>query len=84
MSMYPILKRGDRQSAGIMKSMPGGPPQPHWLEYLAVKSVDDSTRNAKELGAQVLMQPADIPKIGRFSIIGDPTGAGIALFTGAM
>jgi predicted enzyme related to lactoylglutathione lyase len=84
MGTYRILKRGDRQTAGIMKNVPGGPQQPHWVEYLAVKSVDDSTRNAKELGAQVLMQPADIPKIGRFSIIGDPTGAGIALFTGAM
>jgi predicted enzyme related to lactoylglutathione lyase len=84
MGIYRILKRGDRQTAGVMKSVPGGPQQPHWLEYVAVKSVDDSTRNAKELGAQVHVQPTDIPKVGRFSVIGDPTAAAIALFTGAM
>jgi predicted enzyme related to lactoylglutathione lyase len=81
---YRILKRGDRQTAGIMKTMPGAPPQPHWLTYLAVKNVDESTKNAKELGAQVHMPPTDIPKIGRFSVLGDPTGAAIALFTGSM
>jgi predicted enzyme related to lactoylglutathione lyase len=83
-STYRILKRGDLQTAGVMKSMPGAPPQPHWVEYVAVKNVDESTRNAKELGAQVHMPPTDIPNIGRFSVIGDPTGAAIALFTGKM
>ncbi|MDP9001598.1 MAG: VOC family protein [Myxococcota bacterium] len=81
---YRILKRGDRQTAGITKTMPGAPPHPHWLSYLAVKNVDESTKNAKELGAQVHVPPTDIPKIGRFGVVGDPTGAAIALFTGSM
>jgi predicted enzyme related to lactoylglutathione lyase len=51
---------------------------------VAVKSVDDATKHAKELGAQILVPTADIPKIGRFSIVRDPTGGGIALFTGSM
>jgi predicted enzyme related to lactoylglutathione lyase len=79
---YRILKRGDRQTGGIMK-MPPAVPQPHWLAYLAVKDVDASTRRAKELGATIHAPPADIPKVGRFSVIADPTGASIALFTGA-
>jgi hypothetical protein len=29
------------------------------------------------------MVPTDIPNIGRFSVIADPTGASIALFKGA-
>jgi predicted enzyme related to lactoylglutathione lyase len=82
MGIYRMLKRGDRQTGGIMK-MPPGVPQPNWLAYIAVKDVDASTRNAKEMGAQVHMPPADIPKIGRFSVLADPTGAAIALFTGA-
>lgn len=83
MGTYRILKSGDRQRAGIMKSMPQGPQQPHWLEYVAVKDVDAATRNAKELGAKTLFGPQDIPNVGRFSVIGDPTGAAIALFKGA-
>lgn len=83
MGTYRILKRGDRQTAGVMKTPPGAPPQPHWLSYLAVKSVDDTTRNAKELGANVVMQPMDIPNVGRFSVVLDPTGAAIAFFTGS-
>jgi predicted enzyme related to lactoylglutathione lyase len=79
---YRLLKRGDRQTGGIMK-MPPMVPVPHWMAYIAVKEVDASTRNAKELGAKVVVPPTDIPNIGRFSAIDDPTGAGLALFTGA-
>lgn len=82
MGTYRILKRGDRQTGGIMK-MPPMVPHPNWLAYIAVKNVDASTRQAKELGAQVYKEPDDIPKVGRFSVIGDPTGAGVALFSGA-
>jgi predicted enzyme related to lactoylglutathione lyase len=80
---YRILKSGDRQRAGIMKAQPGSAPGSHWLEYVLVSDVDASTRNARELGAKTLLEPRDIPSIGRFSIIADPTGATVALFKGA-
>jgi predicted enzyme related to lactoylglutathione lyase len=82
MGTYRILKRGDRMTAGIMQKPPQVP-QSYWLEYIAVKDVDASARSAKELGANVLVVPTDIPKIGRFSVIADPTGGVVALFTGA-
>jgi predicted enzyme related to lactoylglutathione lyase len=82
MGTYRIPKSGERQRAGITKFPPGAPPHPAWLEYIAVKDVDGSTRNARELGAKTLMEPTDIPNIGRFSVIADPTGAAIALFKG--
>jgi predicted enzyme related to lactoylglutathione lyase len=82
MGTYRLLKRGERQTAGIMKLPPQGPPNSHWLTYIAVKDVDGSTRNAREIGAKVLVEPQDIPNIGRFSVIADPTGAAIALFKG--
>jgi predicted enzyme related to lactoylglutathione lyase len=80
MGTYHILKRGDRQTAGITKKAPHAP-QSHWLAYIAVKEVDGWTRNAKELGATVHLVPTDIPDVGRFSVIADPTGAAVALFT---
>jgi predicted enzyme related to lactoylglutathione lyase len=62
--------------------MPSNVPHSHWLEYVAVKDVDTSVRNAKEIGATILVPPTDIQKIGRFSVLSDPTGAAIALFKG--
>ena len=83
MGTYRIMKRGDRQTAGIMKTPPNVPAPPHWLTYVHVTDVDKSARNAREIGAKVMMEPTDIPQIGRFSVIQDPTGAVISLFKGA-
>jgi hypothetical protein len=82
MGTYRILKSGDRQRAGIMKLPAQGPQQSHWLEYISVKDVDASTRNAGEIGGKTLVPPTDIPTIGRFSVIADAQGAAIALFKG--
>jgi predicted enzyme related to lactoylglutathione lyase len=30
------------------------------------------------------VEPQDIPNVGRFSVLSDPTGAAFALFTGAV
>jgi predicted enzyme related to lactoylglutathione lyase len=84
MGTYRILKRGDRQTAGIMKSPPGAPAMAHWITHVAVKNVDESNRNAGEIGGKTLMPPTDIPGIGRFAVIADPTGAAISLFSGNM
>jgi uncharacterized protein len=81
MGTYRILKRGDRQTAGIMNLPPGAPPRAAWLEYVAT-DVDAAVRNAKEIGATVRMPAMDIPNIGRFAVLGDPTGAAIAVFKG--
>jgi predicted enzyme related to lactoylglutathione lyase len=84
MGTYRILKRGDRQTAGITKIPPHVPQHSNWLTYVAVTDVDAATRKARELGAEVELEPQDIPGIGRFSIITDPTGAPIALFKGTI
>jgi len=82
MGTYRLLKRRDRQTAGVMKPPPGSPAHPYWLTYVAVQSVDAATKKAEDLGARVLAEPMDIPDIGRFSVIADPTGAAIGLFSG--
>jgi predicted enzyme related to lactoylglutathione lyase len=83
MGTYRILKRGEKQTCGIMKQPQAGMPS-SWLHYIHVSDVDSTTRNAKEIGGQVFMQPMDIPKIGRFSVIADTSGGVVALFKGAM
>ncbi len=81
---YRILKRGDRQTGGIMKVPPSSPQHSHWLEYVHVPDVDAAVRNAKEIGGEQHLPPTDIPNIGRFAILADPTGALIAVFNGKM
>jgi predicted enzyme related to lactoylglutathione lyase len=53
---------------------------PHWMSNVQVADVDATVAKAKSLGAQVYVQPSDIPKIGRFAVFADPQGASIAVF----
>ena len=77
---YTMFQRGDKDAAG-MASLPTPPPHPPaWLSYVLVRSVDASTDKARGLGAKVMMEPKDIPGMGRFSVLLDPTGAAIALW----
>lgn len=57
----------------------------HWMAYVAVDDVDGKAKRTEELGGQVRVQPTDIPNVGRFCIITDPSGATISLIklTGA-
>jgi predicted enzyme related to lactoylglutathione lyase len=83
MGTYHVLKRGERQAAGIMKSpMPGQPPA--WLGYVAVNDVDERAKKAAQLKGKLIVPPSDIPGIGRFAVVADVQGAAIALFKGAM
>jgi hypothetical protein len=56
--------------------------RPHWIGYVAADDVDALTKKAQSLGAKTYVQPQDIPKVGRFSVIADPQGAVIALLKG--
>ncbi len=79
---YTLLTAGEIAVGGLMplpqqaRSMGA---LPRWLGYVAVADVDKSTRRIGELGGTVHIPPADIPGIGRFSVIADPQGATLAL-----
>lgn len=51
-----------------------------WLAYLLVSDVSASTAKAKSLGASVQKEVAEVPGMGRFSVIADPTGAALGLW----
>ena len=61
----------------------GGPSQ--WTAYVSVDDVDAKAKKVEELGGKVCVPPMDIPNVGRFCVISDPTGATISLIklTGA-
>lgn len=80
---YTILAMG-QPMAGVMplpagmKAMGG---RPAWASYISTPSADDTARQAATLGGKILMQPSDIPTIGRFAVIEDPQGAVFNAFT---
>ncbi len=58
----------------------GPVPPPHFMTYVAVDDVDANAELAKSLGGTVLKEPDEIPNVGRFAIIQDPSGAVFATF----
>ena len=67
---------------GMMKLMMPDVP-PNWLAYLATDDVDASALRVTQLGGKVMMPALDIPKVGKFSVVADPTGGVFALFKSA-
>lgn len=81
---YRTFGLGGEHHAGIMDLPPEALEQgakPHWLSYVAVDDCDAATEKATGLGAQVLCPPTDIPETGRFSVLMDPQGGMLSLFT---
>jgi predicted enzyme related to lactoylglutathione lyase len=76
---YWMATKDGAQVAGIMKTPKDAPHPPMWLAYVAA-DVDAKAKLSQELGARVYVPPTDIPNVGRFAVLGDPTGATIALF----
>jgi hypothetical protein len=79
---YTLIDVGEGTGGGMMQSrQPGAPPM--WLAYVSVDDVAASTKKAQSLGANVLVDKTEIPQMGWFSVITDPTGAMIALWQAA-
>ena len=78
-SSYTLIDVGQGTGGGMMKHpMPGAPSA--WLAYVAVDDIGAATQKAKSLGASIAKDVTEIPGIGWFSIIVDPTGATLALW----
>jgi uncharacterized protein len=76
---YTLIQVGEGTGGGMMKHpMPGAPSS--WLAYVGVDDVAAATAKAKSLGATIFREVTEIPNVGSFSIILDPTGAMLALY----
>jgi hypothetical protein len=77
---YTEIIAGGREVGGIyqMSAEQGNKPS-NWMAYVAVDDVDAAAKRVGELGGKVVMPPTDIPNVGRFCIINDPTGATLSL-----
>lgn len=76
---YTMIKVGEGTGGGMLKHpMPGAPSM--WLAYVQVDDLPAATKKAKSLGARVDKDITEVPGVGSFSIITDPTGAVLALW----
>lgn len=75
--VYSTFKPDSGPGGGLM-TMPGAPTQ--WLAYVGVEDIHAATAKAKSLKATIVHDVQEIPNVGWFSILNDPTGAMIALF----
>jgi len=53
---------------------------PHWSSYVSVEDVDAASTRARELGAEIVAEPADVTEAGRSAAIRDPVGATVHLW----
>ena len=81
MENYEIFSAGETQVGGLYAD--NETQGSSWVTYLGVDDVDAAAARAQELGAGMVVPPSDIPDIGRFSVVTDPTGAAVGLYRSA-
>jgi predicted enzyme related to lactoylglutathione lyase len=76
---YTLIKVGEGTGGGMMKTVQPDSPS-CWIAYVLVDDATVATENARALGAAICKEVTEIPGIGWFSVITDPTGATLALW----
>ncbi|HEX4576956.1 MAG TPA: VOC family protein [Edaphobacter sp.] len=78
--IYSTFKPSDDSPGGGMMQhpVPGAPSA--WLPYVLVDEINAATKKASSLGAKVMRDVTEVPNLGWFSIITDPTGAHLGLW----
>jgi|SRR5829696_4470279 len=72
---YAICRLREKAVAGLYDRAE----RPGWGSYVKVADVDQATQRARELGAEVLVEPFDAPGGGRVASVRDPAGAAVSL-----
>lgn len=76
---YTIIKVGEGTGGGLLKNPEPGMPS-FWLAYVLVDDIRTATRKAESLGAKIFKDSIEVPDMGWFSIITDPTGGTLGLW----
>ncbi len=77
---YVTIDTGEDVGGGIVKNPVAGDPSA-WIPYVAVDDVAAATQKARSLGATIWKGATEIPGQGTYSVIADPTGAVLGLWT---
>ena len=74
---YTMWVAGSTPVGGVMQIDPKtmGEMPPMWNAYVYTPDVDATIRRAKELGGSVVVDPMEVPTVGRMAGLADPQGA---------
>ena len=72
---YWLASRDGKQVGGAMQKPAGVAMPSAWSSYVLVDDVDAAADRCKAAGGRVLRAPDDIPNVGRFAVLADPSGA---------
>ena len=76
---YTLIKVGEGTGGGMMTTREPGASS-YWLAYVLVDDATAATEKARKLGGTICKGVTEVPGIGWFSVITDPTGATFALW----
>jgi len=76
---YTMVNVGEGTGGGMMMKPDPAIPD-NWFPYIMVDDVAVSTKKAQVLGAAIARDVTEIPDMGWFSVILDPTGAAFGLW----
>jgi uncharacterized protein len=79
MGTYTMIGVGEGTGGGMMVNEEKGTPS-HWLAYVGVDDINASTKQAKQLGAKIMLDVTPVADMGFMSIIADPSGAALGLW----
>jgi predicted enzyme related to lactoylglutathione lyase len=81
---YTILSAGGHDVGGILQltdRMRSGGARPGWVGYVGVADTERTAAAIAAGGGRLMMEPDDIPNVGRFAMVADPGGAAFYLLT---
>jgi predicted enzyme related to lactoylglutathione lyase len=55
-----------------------------WVPYVAVEDADATVAKAKELGGSTILEPMDVPDVGRLAVLRDAQGATFGIIKPSM
>ena len=73
-SEYFVARLGGRDVAGV-GALPQGAPAPSWITHVRTDSADATADAVRDAGGAVVVEPFDVPPVGRMAVLDDPTGA---------
>lgn len=78
---YTLIKVDGKDVGGMVASSDPQDPRQGWGIYVTVTDVDETAARVPDYGGTVLVEPTNIPKIGRYCVIRDPLGHTITAIT---
>lgn len=80
---YTMWTNNGAPIGGVMQLPEGAAAPPNWLAYVSSPDLHKTVERARELGAEIVHEPQEIPTVGSFAVVQDPQGAVQAVYTPA-